>query len=91
MPDPGETTMTKKDIFHFTAGELIEILKTMPKDLPVLVSGYESGFENLYQPEIVELKHEPDNMYYDGEFQPADEGDGNTFKAIVLMRVNRDD
>ncbi len=83
--------MSKKEIFNFTAGELIEILKTMPEDLPVLVSGYKSGFENIYHPEVVELKHEPDNYYEDGEFQVPDEEDKNIFKAIVLMRVVRDD
>ncbi len=83
--------MNKKDIFNFTAGQLIEILKSMPQDLPVLVSGYKSGFENFYQPEIAELKHEPDNYYEDGEFQVPDEEDNDTFKAVVLMRVVRDD
>lgn len=87
----GINEMNKKDIFYFTAGQLIKILETVPENFPVLVSGYENGFENFYEPEIVELKHEPDNLYYNGEFQPSDENDKNIFKAIVLMRVVRDD
>ena len=83
--------MSKKDVFHSTVGQLVEFLKTLPQDLPVLTSGYENGFENFYQPEIVELKHEPENMYYEGEFQISDKDDKNKFKAIVLQRVVRDD
>jgi hypothetical protein len=65
-------------------------LKSLPEDLPVLTSGYESGFENFYYPKIVELKHEPENMYYEGEFQISDKEDKDTFKAVVLQRVVRE-
>jgi len=37
------------------------------------------------------LPHEPENMYYDGEFQISDKEDRNTLKAVVLQRVVRDD
>ncbi len=77
--------------FHFTVGQLAEFLQTLPQDLPVLTSGYESGFENFYNPEILELKDEPENPYYEGEFQVADEKDENTFKSVVLHRVLRND
>ena len=76
--------VSQKEIFHFTVGQLVEILKSLPQDLPVLTSGYESGFENFYQPSIIEVKHEPENMYYEGEFQISDEEDKNIFKAVVL-------
>ena len=46
--------------FHYSVGQLVEILQSLPQDLPVLTSGYESGFENFYPPKIVELKHQPD-------------------------------
>ncbi len=83
--------MSKKEVFHSTVGQLIEILKSLPQDLPVLTSGYESGFENFYHPRIIKVKHEPENMYYDGEFQVAQGGDGGTFDAVVLRRVVRDE
>ncbi len=83
--------MSQKEIFHFTVGQLVEILKSLPQDLPVLTSGYESGFENFYHPEIAELKHEPENMYYDGEFQVAEEDDEETFDVVVIRRVVRDE
>jgi hypothetical protein len=77
--------------FHFTVAQLIEVLKTLPPDLPVLVSGYENGYENFYPPKVTKLKHEPDNMYYDGQFQKAEENDADTFDAVILEREFRDD
>ena len=77
--------------FYFRVGELIEILKSMPQDLPVVVSGYESGYENFHQPSIMTMKHQPDNPYYDGEFQKVDEENEKAFKAVALQRLRRDD
>lgn len=77
--------------FHFTDGQLVDILQTLTQDLPVVTSGYESGFENFYPPKIVELKHQPENKYYEGEFQETDEKDQDTFQAVILQRVLRDD
>ena len=88
--------------FYFTVGQLIEILKTMPQDLPVLTNGYEGGYENIYQPTIMTMTHQPENPYYDGQFQSVRDiglpvrdtqtGDNEkTFKAVVLQREFRDD
>ena len=83
--------MSDKDRFYFTVEQLINVLKEMPQDLPVVVSGYENGYENFFQPSIMKMRHEPENTYYDGEFQKADRGDNNTFDAVVLQRMVRDD
>jgi hypothetical protein len=37
------------------------------------------------------LKHQPENKYYEGEFQKADEKDIHTFQAVILHRVMRND
>ena len=83
--------MNNKEPFHSTVGQLVESLKTLPQDLPILTSGYENGFENFYQPSIIKVKHEPENMYYEGEFQVAEDGDEETFDVVVLRRVVRDE
>ena len=83
--------MSNKEVFHSTIGQLVEFLKSLPQDLPVLTSGYENGFENFYQPDIIKVKHEPENEYYEGEFQVAEDGDQETFDAVVLKRVVRDE
>ena len=75
----------------FTVKELMEILATLPPDLPVVTTGYETGYENFYLPFVKRLKHEPENMYYDGQFQDAEEKDTETFEAVIIARERRDD
>lgn len=79
----------KEDIT--TVAQLIEILKTFPADLPVLVSGYESGYECFYHPQIRDLVHKSENTYYDGEFQLPEKGESPQFSAVILERMLRDD
>lgn len=74
--------MVQDRIFNFTVGQLVELLQTLPQDLPILTSGYKSGFENIYNPEIVELKHEPENFYHDGEFQVAQKNEKIPSKVL---------
>ena len=77
--------MSDKEIFNFTVGKLIEILKQHPEDMPVVVTGYETGYENFYQPFVKKVKHLPENMYWDGEFQFDDNGSD----VLVLEREVR--
>lgn len=75
--------MSEKEEFHFTVGQLIEVLKYLLQDLPLLTSGYENGFEKFNPLDIDKMKHEPECMYYDSEFQ---DGRG-TFGVAVLRKV----
>lgn len=77
--------------FNFTVQGLIEVLKTFPPELPVLVSGYESGYENFYMPHVEKMVYQPENMYFEGEFQVAENKDAEAFEAVLLTRVLRDD
>ena len=80
--------MTEKDkIFNFTVRELREILESYPDDMPVIVSGYENGYENFYHPIVQKVEHMPENKYWDGEFQIDEKG----FDALILEREVRDD
>lgn len=81
----------QKTVFQFTVGELVGILKSMPQDLPLLVNGYNSGYENVYYPEIRNLTHDVESMEFDGEFQIADENNTGSFEAVILERVVRSD
>ena len=76
-----------KSIYNFTVGELIKILQQYPDDMPVVVSGYENGYENFYHPFVKKVQHMPENPYYDGQFQPDDEGT----EVLLLEREVRDD
>ncbi len=79
--------MSHKNIYNFTVGDLIKILQQYPEDMPVVVSGYESGYENLYHPLVKKVKHFRDNPYWDGQFQI----DENGIEALLLEREVRDD
>jgi hypothetical protein len=79
--------MSEKNIYNFTIDELIKILQKYPKDMPVVVSGYENGYENFYHPFVKKVKHMPENPYYDGIFQPDDNGT----EVLLLERELRND
>jgi len=66
--------MSNSDTYNFTVSELIEILQQYPADMPVVVSGYENGYENFYQPDVIQVNQFPENPYYDGQFQLDDNG-----------------
>ena len=92
ISEKGEADMnSNNDKFYFTVAQLIEILKAMPQNLPVLVSGYNSGYENFNPPRVVGLTHKTENMYRDGEFQPPEKGETAEIQAVVLDRAMRDD
>ncbi len=71
--------------------ELMETLKKFPGDMLVLTDGYESGFEETRRPEIIKVKREPKQPYYDGEYQSAEEKAGSSIKAVVIGRNRRAD
>lgn len=77
--------------FTFTVQELMAILATLPPDLPVVISGYESGYENFYLPFVKRLKVVPESMYFDGQFQDAENKDTDAFEAVIIEREKRDD
>ena len=37
--------MEEERIFNFTVGELIQVLRQFPEDMPIVVDGLESGFD----------------------------------------------
>lgn len=79
--------MINNNVFSFSVAELIEVFQQYPGDMPVVVSGYENGYENFYQPHVKKLKHLPDNPYWDGQFQPDDNG----AEVLLLERESRID
>lgn len=82
--------MNKQKInFKYTVKELIAQLEKMPSDLPVITTGYESGYENIMQPKVIKVLHVENSKYYDGEFQEAEEKSNNGFDAVILEREVR--
>ena len=71
--------------------DLINILETFPADLPVLISGFKTGYDCFYLPQLCNLVHKPENMYIDGEYQIPEEGETPDLSALILERSQRDD
>lgn len=57
-----------------TAGQLIEILKKHRADLPVLVEGYETGFDPIHSIVPAKAIPNPQNQDYDGEYEKDGQG-----------------
>lgn len=70
--------------------ELIEALKKFPADMLVLTDGYETGFEEIRFPKIIEVEHKLQKPSYDGEYQDVENSD-NSIKAVVIGRNQRAD
>ena len=69
-----------------TVAELIAQLQALPPELPVVISGYESGYETAHAPQVATLIHQPDTPYYDGEYPLADSASDTPLEAVVLER-----
>lgn len=76
---------------NFTFASLIEALQKLPQDLPVLITAYETGFEDFQSPVLKSLSHHSETPYYDGQFQEIEKDEGNHLSAVVIERVVRDD
>ena len=82
MPEPNKASRT--------VAELIKALQQFPPDMRVVVRGYEEGYENILTPKIEKLEQNPDNPYWEGEFQEVGRLEGGQLtEAVVLQRVLR--
>lgn len=75
-----------------TADELITRLQTLPPDTPVLVEGYENGFDeviDLKAQEVVRYRHA---QPWDGQYQPPNrfkEAATDVIQAAVILGWRR--
>lgn len=75
-------------MFNYTVKSLIEKLKEFPEDMPVLVDGYEGGFDNIrvISPEGVYLQ----NCRYSGEFESVEFLEsGDERKTYMALTIDR--
>ena len=73
----------------YTVAKLIEELKKLPQNMPVVTNGYEGEFENILPPKIISVKFVPDQPYYDGQFHLSEPNESKAFKAVALEREVR--
>lgn len=69
-----------------TVDELITKLQEFPKDMVVLVSGYESGYNEAKEVEIKNLCRVHGQPYYDGDYQyPRSSGPKREVKGYLVI------
>ena len=63
--------------------KLIDKLSQFPPEMPVLVSGYEDGYNKVKDTTKVKVRKYKDEAWYFGSYEDADNGKG--FEAVFLM------
>jgi hypothetical protein len=73
-----------------TAEELIERLKSLPSETPVLVEGYETGFDEIVDIKAQEVVRYRNAQGWDGEYRApesfSEPGNGVVDAAVILGR-----
>lgn len=71
-----------------TVAELMERLKEFDPNLPVVVAGYEEGYNDLSSVAPVRMIPEADTRWYCGAHADADTGDEEAVTALLLRGHN---
>ena len=68
---------------------LIEHLRLLPSDLPVLTHGFKEHFDTILEPVVRDVKYNEENYDFCGKYELCDEnGEGST-EAVVVFRDGR--
>ena len=71
-----------------TVAELMERLKAFDPGLPVVVAGYEEGYNDLSSVAPVRMLPEADTRWYCGAHGDADSNDEKAVTALLLSGQN---
>lgn len=69
--------------------DLIGKLKILPADLPVLVQGYEDGFDGIRTVKEITVTRNPNAKDYNGEYEETEKKDKNAALAVVILGNRR--
>ncbi len=77
-----------------TVGELIRLLQTYPQDMPVVVDGYEGGYDDLKKDLVVvrDIRLNASKLWWEGQHRDAEgiRGQGHTIvKALAFHRPKK--
>lgn len=70
-----------------TAEELIRKLKALSPHTPVLVEGYESGYDDIVTLKPQEVCRYRNAQEWDGEYKALDDFSGNESKTVPVVVV----
>lgn len=68
-----------------TAAELIEHLRSLPPDRPVLVEGYENGWDEVCSVRVLGVEKVLNANDWDGEFREPEASGHEVEPAILLV------
>ncbi len=69
--------------------ELIDKLKDFPPQTKVLGRGYESGWSDIEDIELIDVLHIPDGPWYDGDYQaPASYYQDRDYEQITAVTIS---
>ena len=74
-----------------TISELINELKLYPENTPVLVDGYENGYEHVISVNAISVIQNKKAAWYNGEFDRAEHEHKDNVKAVILSRNRQTD
>ena len=70
--------------------ELKELLSVYDDTLRVLVSGYESGYDDIGEVDVISVRMQTDCSACEGDYKPSDDTHstlkGPEFKALLLLK-----
>ncbi len=84
------TAATEDERFRpLTVQGLIEVLVKFQLDTPVVVDGYEEGFEQLDtdRPSTISMRHKPDHADWEGEYEDTSWTPSNN--DLTAVRIGR--
>ena len=70
-----------------TAADLIDRLRALPPELPVLVEGYETGWDAIHDIRTAAVRHNVDTNDWDGEYEEqgkAETKPGLPYQAVLI-------
>jgi len=72
-----------------TVSELIEILKTLPPDAPVVAEGYEDGYDTIKKVKQIKVAEVENKEWYIGLYEESNAPDA--IDVVYLAAENKSD
>ncbi|MEI9478441.1 MAG: hypothetical protein WCO26_17965 [Deltaproteobacteria bacterium] len=73
-----------------TVKELIELLKQFPSEAPVLIPGYEDGWDEVLRIELTNVTRNSKARWYNGTWEEASRKASDSSEAVLIHRIGKD-
>lgn len=69
--------------------DLIDKLKPLPADIPVLVQGYEDGFDDIKDVRLTLVLKNPEAQDYNGKYEEVEKGKKDAVPVVAILGNRR--